>query len=90
MVNAIAALLVLVVLVLTTVRAVQWLTKSGPYNRSFTVDGDVAEQRRALRDEIEDRQSRESPHDETADLNDAWMSGEAFGPPGARDDDPRR
>jgi hypothetical protein len=91
MVAVVASLLFLAVLVFATVRFAQWLRGTGPFARGAADAGRVSEQRRALRDEIArgGGQHEDPPHG-TADLNDAWMAGEAFDPPNAGSDDRRR
>ncbi|WP_026910590.1 hypothetical protein [Patulibacter minatonensis] len=91
MVAIVLVVVIVAVSVFATVRAVQWMTKSGPYNTYGLATGRLEQDRENLRQEIEDERRRTAAESEAesaaADLDERWMSGDAFGPP---DDGPGR
>lgn len=96
MVAVVVALLLFAGLIFATVRFVQWMRGTGPFDRNPLKDAAVGEQRRALRDEIHSRRAEERPAgtddlgDEPVDLNDEWLASREFGPPGPGGTDSRR
>lgn len=82
-------MLLLGALVFATVRFVQWMRGSGPFDRRRRTIGDVSEEREALREQIRERQGRDDPHEEGTDLNDEWMASGGFGSRSTDADDAR-
>lgn len=80
MVGIVVGVLLLCLVVFSIVRAVQWLTKTGPFNTYGRSDEPTAQARRELRAQIERGRQEPAPL-RAEDLDDPWCEGEEFGPP---------